>query len=208
MAVGLTVRASLENVIGKVAKEALQEMLSSLDKEYRDILATIEAEERESASKVAEILRGGDRQAETIKRRIISRAELDARNRSIRLLEEAVNRVFEESLKVFERQSLGKRYKKALMRLLEEGVEAIGAGEVVVAGSSRDRDALRKAAYTVEKSRGVKITVSRKPLNCIGGVYITSVDGSMIYDNTVEARLERLKPLLRKEIFDMMLKGD
>jgi V/A-type H+-transporting ATPase subunit E len=34
----------------------------------------------------------------------------------------------------------------------------------------------------------------------MGGVKVTSKDGSMSFDNTIDARIELLKPLIRKDI--------
>ncbi len=42
--------------------------------------------------------------------------------------------------------------------------------------------------------------LSQETIECLGGVKVKSKDGSMTFDNTVDARIERLKPLIRKEI--------
>ena len=34
----------------------------------------------------------------------------------------------------------------------------------------------------------------------MGGVKVTSKDGSMTFENTIDARFERMKPLIRKNI--------
>ena len=42
--------------------------------------------------------------------------------------------------------------------------------------------------------------LSSDTIECIGGVIIKSKDGAMTFDNTLDARIERLKPLIRKDI--------
>ncbi|MFQ6135447.1 MAG: V-type ATP synthase subunit E [Nitrososphaerales archaeon] len=199
-------RESFENVVGKVARDAKAEILSSLEEAYKDALEIVEYEGREAAVKAAEIPQSKDRQAGTLRRRIIGGAELEARNRSLQLVEETVNRVFEGSLKRLNDLSSVKGYDKSLKRLLEEGVDAIGGDEFLIHTNSNDQDMLKKISREVETSRKVKIKLSSKPLDCRGGVQVMNSDGSVIYDNTVEARLERLKPLLRKQISDMLTK--
>ncbi len=199
-------KEAFENVVGKVANDAKAEILSSLEDAYKDALELVEYEERETAVKAAEIPQSKDRQADTLKRRIIGGAELKARNRTLQLIEETVNRVFEESLKKLDNLSSIKGYDKSLKRLLEEGVDAIGGSEFLIYGNSQDKDRLKKISREVEKSLKVKIKLSSKTLNSRGGVQVMNSDGTVIYDNTIEARLERLKPFLRKQISDMLTK--
>jgi V/A-type H+-transporting ATPase subunit E len=42
--------------------------------------------------------------------------------------------------------------------------------------------------------------LSSETIDCLGGVKIKSKDGTMAFDNTIDAKVERLKPLIRKEI--------
>jgi V/A-type H+-transporting ATPase subunit E len=48
------------------------------------------------------------------------------------------------------------------------------------------------------------VTLSDKPINVIGGIRVRSSDGSTTYDNTLDSRIERFKPLIRKNIVQMM----
>jgi V/A-type H+-transporting ATPase subunit E len=47
-------------------------------------------------------------------------------------------------------------------------------------------------------------TVSDQHIDVLGGVRIKSADGTMSYDNTLDSRIERLKPLIRKNIVQML----
>jgi V/A-type H+-transporting ATPase subunit E len=37
-------------------------------------------------------------------------------------------------------------------------------------------------------------------IDCLGGIIVKSKDGAMTFDNTIDAKIERLKPLIRKGI--------
>ena len=84
--------------------------------------------------------------------------------------------------------------------MMGECAGAIGGAEIVIFGRAEDRDVLEKAAEVASGRFGVKITVDPKPISCSGGVRAMSPDGSVLYDNTFEARLDRLRPILRREV--------
>ena len=42
--------------------------------------------------------------------------------------------------------------------------------------------------------------MASEDIDCLGGIQIKSRDGTMAFDNTLDARISRLKPLIRKEI--------
>lgn len=198
-------REAFENVVGKVAKDVQSEIKSSLEEAYNEALRRIDSAEKESVAKASEIPHSKERQADALRRRIIGSAELKARNLSLQVLDETVNRVFDESLKKMDDHSSMKNYGKSLKKFLEEGVNAIGGAEFAVVSRSADKDLLKKISHEVEKEHNVKIQVASETLESRGGVQVKSRDGSVIYDNTIEARLERLKPLLRKQISEILV---
>jgi V/A-type H+-transporting ATPase subunit E len=51
------------------------------------------------------------------------------------------------------------------------------------------------------------VRVSDQPINALGGIKVRSADGTMSFDNTLDSRIERLKPLIRKNIA-RMLRGE
>ena len=55
-----------------------------------------------------------------------------------------------------------------------------------------------------KKSSKVKVSMSSQPIDVIGGIRVKSGDGSMTYDNTIDSRIERLKPLIRKNIAQLL----
>jgi V/A-type H+-transporting ATPase subunit E len=52
-----------------------------------------------------------------------------------------------------------------------------------------------------------KPVLEEKSIDTIGGVVITSLDGSVRFDNTFEARLERMRPSLRMEVSETLTSG-
>ena len=199
-------REAFENVVGKVVEDSKAEIMMTLEKTYKDSLGIVEDMARVATVEAAEIARSEDRQAEALRKRILLGAELEARTRSLKLVEDIFNNIFEDFLNRLVNLSSDKGYGASLKRLLEEGLDAIGGDEFVIYANSSDADLLKRITYEVEKSRKVRIKLSTNTLSCKGGVRISNNDGSVMYDNTLEMRLERLKPLLRKQLSNILKK--
>jgi vacuolar-type H+-ATPase subunit E/Vma4 len=102
-------------------------------------------------------------------------------------------------------EAAGDRFKHVMERLLDEAVELIGK-DTVVESNEKGIEMLRE--IVANKSYKVRITVSDKPIKTIGGLKAVSADGLTRLDNTLEARLERLKQSLRSEIAKMFLRKE
>lgn len=199
-------REILDNVVGKVVQEAKSEILADLEKTYNEALESINYQKQEISIKATEIPQSKERQAEILNRRIIGGAELKVRNSSLEIIEEAVNSVFDHSLEKLSNSSSFKSYKNSLKRYLEEGIEAIGGNEFTIKSNSNDYSLLRDISKDVEKKIKGKITISSEKINCIGGVQVMNKERTIIYDNTLESRLGRLRSVLRKEIAEIISK--
>ena len=199
-------REAFDNVVSKVVNDVKSEILLSLGNSHNDALEIIKNAEQETDIKAAEILQSVDKLGDTLRSRIIGKAELKARNNSLQLIEETINKIFEASLKGLVNISSNKSYDKSMKKLLEEGLDAIGGKEFNISCNTKDVDLLKNISKEIQKTRKINIELSSKNLNCMGGVQVMNSDGSVIFNNTVEVRLERFKPLLRKQISDMLTK--
>jgi V/A-type H+-transporting ATPase subunit E len=54
------------------------------------------------------------------------------------------------------------------------------------------------------KNPKVQARVSDRHIDVLGGIRVKSADGTMTFDNTLDSRIERLKPLIRKNIAQML----
>ena len=71
----------------------------------------------------------------------------------------------------------------------------MGTSEITVFTNSKDKDVVQS---TLSQFPGSEL--SSDTIDCIGGIIVKSKDGTMTFDNTIDARIDRLKPLIRKEI--------
>jgi len=190
------VSSAAANTLGKVSGEFEAEVLADLEAGRTEALARVESTRKETVEAVTKILEASAKQAESVKRQVIGAAELEARNAQLKALEKAVNDAFESATKQIS-SSTGATYEEAMQRLIQEGVDVIGP-RAKVQCAPKDRKAVASAARKL--GAGAKVSLEEEPIETIGGVVLTTPDGSVRFDNTFDARLERMKPMLRKEI--------
>lgn len=85
------------------------------------------------------------------------------------------------------------RYLPLLLDYLREAAQAIERDELVAQFNARDLQRLQNdwERYAREAAPGKQLTLSQQPLDCMGGVLVTSADRSIRFDNTFEGRMER-----------------
>ncbi|HEY6283796.1 MAG TPA: V-type ATP synthase subunit E family protein [Nitrososphaerales archaeon] len=184
---------TLETVSGEFEAE----VMADLEAGRRDALSRIESALKEATEAVSKILETSVKQAESTRRQIIGAAELAARNAQLKSLEKAVNEVFDLATKEISSAS-GSSYERSIAGLVKEGIGIIGQ-KANVQCSSKDKKAVASAIKKLEGGQ-TKLTFDDTPVETMGGVVLTTSDGSIRFDNTFEARLERMKPTLRKDV--------
>jgi len=185
------------DTLQKVAAEFEADVLSDLQAGKEQALQNVQAVRRETAQAVEKTIEGGERQAESVKRQIIGAAELEVRNAQLRSLETTVNEVFDSAVRKVSSLS-DSALESSLAFLIREGLDVIGP-RAVVHCSANQRKAVSGAVRKLNKGL-VKLTVDEKGIETIGGVVLATSNGSMKFDNTYEARLERMRQTLRKEV--------
>jgi vacuolar-type H+-ATPase subunit E/Vma4 len=197
--------ATLDRVISEVIQEAFQTITKSLDEAQAEALRIVSKTLDEFMRERAAIEEAGRAEREAARQRILSTAEIQAKNMAIAAVEEEVGKVFETALSRLAKEAAGDGFKQVMERLLDEAVELIGK-DIVVESNEKGIEMLRE--IVANGSYKVRITVSDKPIKTIGGLRAVSADGLTRLDNTLEARLERLKQSLRSEIAKMFLRKE
>jgi V/A-type H+-transporting ATPase subunit E len=184
------------DTLDKVAGEFEKEVMSDLESGRAETLAKLGSLRKEAVEAVSKILETGEKQAESVRRQIIGAAELEARNVQLKALEKAVNEAFDSAARDIS-VAKGAVYEKAIVRLIQEGLDVIGH-KARVRSPAKDR---RVVAAAVRKLGGkAKVSMDDEDVDSMGGVILTTPDGSVRFDNTFEARLERMRPALRKDV--------
>ncbi len=186
---------ALEQTIDKILNQTEKEIESSIDSALSDSHQTLDDAVPKLEQEFDKILADGKKEADKIEKQIIGSADIEARNKQLLALEESVDKVFVKALDEIAGTDRSGDYANLIKSLLDESTKILGTTEVIVSTNSKDRDVVQS---TLSGYRGSEL--SSDTIECIGGVIIKSKDGAMTFDNTLDAKIERLKPLIRKEI--------
>ncbi|MDB9722080.1 V-type ATP synthase subunit E [Nitrosopumilus sp.] len=186
-----TITATIDKILNQTEKSILSDISSELSNSRQkldDSVSKLEAE-------YDKIIADGKKEADKIEKQIVGGSDIEARNKQLLALESSVNRVFATALEQITNSDRNSDYANLINSLLEESTQILGTTEVKVFTNSKDRDTVQSAL-----SRFPGSELSSENIDCIGGVKLESKVGSMKFDNTIDAKIDRLKPLIRKEI--------
>ncbi len=191
----MTSNLSLEQAIDTVLQKTENEILLTLKNSSTKSKETLDNSLSKLEGEFDKIISDGKKEADKIEKQIIGSADLEARNKQLMTLEEGVNKVFSKALDEITNTARSGDYSNLIKSLLDESTKILGTTEVIVSTSTKDKDLVQS---TLSQFPGSEL--SSELIDCIGGVIIKSKDSTMSFDNTLDARIERLKPLIRKEI--------
>ena len=187
--------SSLEKTIDKILDQTEHDILSNLDGAVSDSHKTLYNSVTKLEDEYDKIVADGRKEADKLEKQIIGGSDIEARNKQLLALEDAVSRVFTKALDQISNSDRNGDYANLIKSLLDESTKVLGTSEVIVFTNSKDRDVVQSALSNFAGSE-----LSSETIDCIGGVKIQSKDGAMKFDNTIDAKIDRLKPLIRKEI--------
>jgi V/A-type H+/Na+-transporting ATPase subunit E len=199
--------SALEHMVDKVLVQKEAELISQIDSAYQESLDNLESSRSKLEAERTRIVEAARKQSENLKRQIIGSARLASRNQELLTIENAVNKAFEEAKKKLQASSGTDSYKNLLKQMVEESISAVGGSNAVIIESNKnDAEIVRKAVSELRDTGKVQqqAEVSDQHIDVLGGIRIKSSGGTMTYDNTLDSRIERLKPLIRKNIAQML----
>ena len=197
--------STLERTINKVISQAEADFITQIDSSYQQSLKNLEASRTRLEAEYNRILENARKQADNLKRQVIGSSRLAVRNKQLILIERAVNDTFEKAKTILASSNKENSYRILMTKILKDSVRMIDSEELIVECNKNDIKLIEKAiADSFNANNKVKVKVSDRPIDTIGGIRVTSADGSMTFDNTIDSRIERLKPLIRKNIAQML----
>jgi V/A-type H+-transporting ATPase subunit E len=187
--------SKLERTIDKILNQTEIEALSSLKKSFEESLEILSKSQPSLEQEYDRIIDEGKKEAKKIEKQILGSSDLESRNKQILLIEDSVQKVLDKAIQKIGSTNRDSNYSKLMTRLLEESTNALGTTDVIIYTNSKDRDVVKPL---LSKLSGAEL--SSDIIECLGGVEVKSRDGSMTFNNTIDATIERMKPLIRKEI--------
>ena len=191
----MTSDPKLERTVDKILNQTEVEILTSLKNSFDESIETLSKSQSSLEQEYDKTIDEGRKESEKIEKQIVGSSDLESRNKQLLLVEESVEKVFDKAIEKIKSTNRNEEYSKLITTLLNEATEALGTTEVMIYTNSKDQDVVKQ---TLSKYSGAEL--SSETIDCLGGVEIKSKDGSMSFNNTIDARINRMKPLIRKEI--------
>ncbi|MFZ8907718.1 MAG: V-type ATP synthase subunit E [Nitrosopumilaceae archaeon] len=187
--------SALERTIDKILSQTESNILSGLNEALTESQQKLEDFSKNLEQEYDQIINDGKKEADKIEKQILGSADLEARNKQLTTIEESIDKVFQKALDEIANADRSGDYSNLIKSLLDESTKILGTTEIVVFTNTKDKEIVQSMLSQYPGSE-----LSSETIECLGGVKVKSKDGSMTFDNTVDARIERLKPLIRKDI--------
>lgn len=194
---------SLEKTIDKVLSQKESALITEIDSALQNSLKNLESSKSNLQAEYDNIIEASKKQAENLKRQIIGSSTLGARNKELVIIESAIDEIFDKAKQKLATSNNEKNYEKLLNNLIADSAGNLGS-EIVIQCNKTDLKLVKKIASGISNDKKMKISVSDEVIDIIGGIKATSLDGTMTLDNTLDSSIESLKPLIRKEIVQLL----
>lgn len=189
--------SAILKAIHDAGEAQIREVENRVQIQVHEVLADIQAEARralEEARAAASTPAVGERA------RILHHARLEALRIVGDVRETLVDTALDQARGRLASIRLDTCYPAVLRRLTEEAFDELGVsieeiGKTRVEADRRDRSLMERILFDL----GLDLPVSYE-LDCWGGLIVRSEDGRVVIVNTLEARLERATPYLRRHL--------
>ena len=192
--------------IMSVAQEKADGIIQDANAEVSQINA--KAEKTAEAEKT-KILENGKKQSDMRYQQIISEAKMNARRAKLGAKEEVIEAAFNQATGELKAKAADgdEEYKDSLAKMIQEAANEIGTNDLIIHLNEADTNQFKQDLSSSDSFEidGIKFTLG-EPIKTIGGAILKTSNGDIEVNNTIEARLERYKSILRSEVAEVLFK--
>ena len=196
----------------KIVSSIMSEAQGKADVIIQDANAEVSAiqakAEKTAEAEKAKILENGKKQSDMRYQQIISEAKMNARREKLGAKEDVIEAAFSQAtgeLKAIA-SSGDEKYENSLSKMIKEAADEIGRDNLIIHLNEADTNKFKKdlssESFEIE---GINFTLG-EPIEALGGAILKTSDGDIEVNNTIEARLERFKSILRSEVAEILFK--
>lgn len=198
-----------DKIVSSIMSEA-QEKADVIIQDANAEVSAIQAKaEKTAEAEKAKILENGKKQSDMRYQQIISEAKMNARRAKLGAKEEVIEAAFNQATgELKAKASSGdEEYKDSLSKMIKEAADEIGRDDLIIHLNEADTNTLKQDLSSDNSFEldGIKFTLG-EPIKAIGGAVLKTSDGDIEVNNTIEARLERFKSILRSEVAEILFK--
>ena len=196
----------------KIVSSIMSEAQGKADVIIQDANAEVSAiqakAEKTAEAEKTKILENGKKQSEMRYQQIISEAKMNARRAKLDAKEDVIEAAFSQATGELKQKAADGNddYKDSLSKMIKEAADEIGGNDLIIQLNEADTNQFKQelSSDTFELD-GIKFQLG-EPIKTIGGAILKTSNGDFEVNNTIEARLERYKSILRSEVADVLFK--
>ena len=197
----------------KIVSSIMSEAQGKADVIIQDANAEVSAiqakAEKTAEAEKAKILENGKKQSEMRYQQIISEAKMNARRAKLGAKEDVIEAAFNQATGELKSiaASGSDEYEDSLSKMIKEAADEIGRDDLIIHLNEADTNKFKQSLSSGDsfELEGIKFTLG-EPIKAIGGAVLKTSDGDIEVNNTIEARLERFKSILRSEVAEILFK--
>ena len=196
----------------KIVSSIMSEAQGKADVIIQDANAEVSAiqakAEKTAEAEKTKILENGKKQSDMRYQQIISEAKMNARRAKLDAKEDVIEAAFSQATGELKQKAADGNddYKDSLSKMIKEAADEIGGNDLIIQLNEADTNQFKQelSSDTFELD-GIKFQLG-EPIKTIGGAILKTSNGDIEVNNTIEARLERYKSILRSEVADVLFK--
>ncbi|WP_405268279.1 V-type ATP synthase subunit E [Methanobrevibacter sp.] len=197
----------------KIVSSIMSEAQGKADVIIQDANAEVSAiqakAEKTAEVEATKIKENGKKQSEMRYQQIISEAKMNARRAKLDAKEDVIEAAFSQATGELKEKAAegGDEYKNSLSKMIKEAADELGSDDLIIQLNEADTNAFKEGISSGDsfEIEGIKFKLG-EPIDVIGGAVLKTSNGDIEVNNTIEARLERYKSILRSEVADVLFK--
>ncbi len=209
----------VDRIISYIEAGAEREISETLQKAQAEAESIKEAAQQKAEAEEQRVLSRGKRIAALEGQRIIAETKLEVRRKKMDAQEEAISVSFKGATKFLEELAeKGKKdklvYKDIIFNLVAGACEIVVGDKVELAFNKRDSGRFDQKMTGelhsfVKKMTGrdISLSLAKAAIPCLGGVIVRDLERQVEVDNTIEAKLNRLREGIRVDVAKLLF-GD
>ena len=197
-----------DKIVSSIMSEA-QEKADVIIQDANAEVSQIQAKaEKTAEAEKLKIIDNGKKQSDMRYQQIISEAKMNARRAKLDAKEDVIEAAFSQATGELKQKAADGNddYKDSLSKMIKEAADEIGGNDLIIQLNEADTNQFKQelSSDTFELD-GIKFQLG-EPIKTIGGAILKTSNGDIEVNNTIEARLERYKSILRSEVADVLFK--
>lgn len=200
---------SVDKICERIIDDGEKEIASILEKAQRTAAEILQRAGNEGDRVGERILKEAEEKGGIARRRLLSSVNLEVKRAKLKAREEIITGIYERMEKALGARRKHGGYAGELASLAAEALRVLEGGRFQVYADRSDLTVLRDRVFPelekiMEKEgRGIE-SLEAIPLErpTLGGVRVGAPGGKVVFDNTFEARIYRLRERIRSIIFD------